>query len=86
MLGSRDDFDSVDFPGSFVLRLHGCAAQLPDDLVLVDLVAVTLRLHYAHHYAFTVRFVGKVHDLFRVTRQLNSDRIDLELIACLALA
>ena len=69
-----------------MLRLHGCAAQLLDDLVLVDLVAITLRLHYAHHYAFTVRFIGKVHDLFRVTRQLNSDRIDLELVACLALA
>ena len=36
MLGSRDDFDSVDFPGSFVLRLHGCAAHLLDNLVLID--------------------------------------------------
>ena len=85
-MGFGDDFDSVDFSRDFVLRLHGCAAQLFDNLVLIYLVTVPLSLHDAHHYVFPVCLVGEVHDLFRVARQLDSDGEDLEFVLSLALA
>ena len=69
-----------------MLRLHGSAAQLLDNLVLINLVLIALRMHDAHHHAFAVCLFLEVHDLLRVTGQLDSDGEDLEFIVRRALA
>ena len=86
LLDFLDDFESVELTGSFMPRLHGCAAHLLDYLVLIDLACISLRLHDAHHYAFTVCLVGEVNDLFRFTGQVDSDREDQELVVGVAVS